>query len=383
MSDSTGHGEVTPPEGTGAWKRGPRERRLCLIVDVEHYSGRSHAAQMQVQDGVAHALDHACRQAGVRWTACERQDRGDGQLLLLPSGVDEGKAVPGLVLGLRDMLPVLNARAARDHCVRLRVAMAQGAVQRAPLGFVAWSVELASRLLDCGELRSALAGAPSSDMALIVPPDLYADCFAPGAGGLSAAAFRKVRVDIPQKRFASDAWISVLPRGRTAPLGFPVLPPDGPLVRPRRRTGRLLGTAAAAVGAGTLLMLRDAPEAEDDGTTPQGTAAHHQATQAQAEAERRTIGHGQQSSAEAEDVQPLAEHVAHAGHHDEAAHVWPSEEPFMAYDSEHDQTWDDGRLGQGDVIQDMDDIGYTSMSDYIDEEHGLEPDPSPGPHDDW
>lgn len=208
--------------GLGTGSQGARQRRLCLIVDVEKYSGRSHRAQMRVQDGVAHALDYACERGGVRRQGCALQDRGDGQLLLLPAGVDEAKAVPGLVQGLRDMLPVLNARAAPDEQIRLRAALAQGSVQRAPLGFVAWSVELASRLLDSAELRAALAESAASDMALIVSADLYADTFATGAGGLTGSAFRPVRVDIPEKRFSSDAWISVLPRGRTAPLGVAV-----------------------------------------------------------------------------------------------------------------------------------------------------------------
>ncbi len=70
-------------------------RRLCLVVDVERYSGRSYDAQAKVQDGVALALDQACANAGLRWRDCERQDRGDGQLLLLPPEIDEDRAVPG------------------------------------------------------------------------------------------------------------------------------------------------------------------------------------------------------------------------------------------------------------------------------------------------
>jgi hypothetical protein len=254
----------------------PRIRRLVLVVDVEHYSGRDYDAQMTVQDGVAHALDHACSRAGVPWNACARQDRGDGQLLLLPGGIDESKAVPGLILGLRDMLPVLNARVPDEHRIRLRVALAQGAVQKAPLGYVAWSVELASRLLDSAELRAELAAADASDMALIVPDDLYADAFLRGAGGLPASTLRHVRVEIPAKNFAADAWIGALPPGRTAPLGIPTLPPDGPLDRPRRQLARHAGQAAVGLGGG-LLMLREVQNTEHH--IPDGSgddpAGHH------------------------------------------------------------------------------------------------------------
>ncbi|MFD5624559.1 hypothetical protein [Streptomyces yangpuensis] len=332
--------------GTGA--QGGRQRRLCLIVDVEKYSGRSHRAQMRVQDGVAQALDYACERGGVRRQGCALQDRGDGQLLLLPAGVDEAKAVPGLVRGLRDMLPVLNARAADDEQIRLRAALAQGSVERAPLGFVAWSVELASRLLDSAELRTALAESADSDMALIVSADLYSDTFATGAGGLTGSAFRPVRVDIPEKRFSSDAWISVLPRGRTAPLGVTV-PPPGSL--PARR-GRGVRAGGAALGmSGAYVLLRAQHEADPDGHDPH---------------------------------EPHDQHDPHDPHGTHETHVDRIGEELADMDHdghEGDQTWDDGHLTENEVIEAADGTGYTSVSDYVHGENGHEPDPHPAA--DW
>ncbi|MFJ9767732.1 hypothetical protein ACIRUY_28295 [Streptomyces erythrochromogenes] len=330
--------------GLGTGPQGGRQRRLCLIVDVEKYSGRSHRAQMRVQDAVAQALDYACERGGVRRQGCALQDRGDGQLLLLPAGVDEARAVPGLVQGLRDMLPLLNARAAQDEQIRLRAALAQGSVQRAPLGFVAWSVELASRLLDSTELRTALAESADSDMALIVSDDLYSDTFATGAGGLTGSAFRPVRVDIPEKRFSSDAWISVLPRGRTAPLGVAVPPPGG---LPARR-GRGLRAGGAALGASGAYVLVRAQHQRD----PEGHSADP---------------HDHQDGRADED-----------GHHEEHVHESGEELADMGHDGhEGEQTWDEGHLTESEVIEAADGTGYTSVSDYVHGENGHDPDPHP------
>ncbi|MFE8013083.1 hypothetical protein ACFU3O_10135 [Streptomyces antibioticus] len=287
-------------------------RRLCLVVDVERYSGRSYDAQAKVQDGVALALDQACANAGLRWRDCERQDRGDGQLLLLPPEIDEDRAVPGLILGLRDMLPLLNARVPEEHVIRLRVALAQGAVRPAKLGFVAWSVELASRLLDSAALRKELAMAQGSDMALIVPDDLYHDVFERGAGGLPPDALRKVRVEIKAKKFAADAWLGALPRGRTAPLGFPVVPAGAPLDRPRRTFARRAGEAAVLVG-GTLLLV------------PGPEPATHSADQPSTHAtDQPSTGHRAADAAETV-ATTTADHVVDSPHphpHHVVSHDW-------------------------------------------------------------
>jgi hypothetical protein len=39
-----------------------------------------------------------------------------------------------------------------------------------------------------------------------------------------------------------------------------------------------------------------------------------------------------------------------------------------------EQTWDDGELGEDDVIEAADHTGYTSVSDYVSGTNGYEPD---------
>jgi hypothetical protein len=377
--------------------RGPRQRRLCLVVDIEAYSGRPYAAQQSAQSRLARALDHACELAGVSRRSCELQDRGDGQLLLLPPGADEGRVVPGLVLGLRDALFTLNAHGAAAEAVRLRAALAQGSVQRAPLGYVAWSVELACRLLDSASLRKDLASAKDSDMALIVPADLYADVFATGAGGVPAAAFRRVRIDIPEKRFTADAWISALPPGTPAALG-----PAQPRRPAGGRGGRIVAGALAA-GAGLTLLLPDEGDTAHAASAARPTEGHRPGEEPRPhEPEHHEPDHHEPPHPE--DPKPYEPH--HDSYHDEPqpdpyhdeAHHDPYHEdshqpqPDPHHEDFHpvaegdalmtdtDPTWDDGNLTEHDVIESADHTGYTSVSDYVAGENGYEPDPPSTDH---
>jgi hypothetical protein len=382
--------------------QGPRQRRLCLVVDIEAYGGRPYAAQQRAQSRLAQGLDHACERAGVRRSSCALQDRGDGQLLLLPPGIDEERVVPGLLLGLRDALFTLNARGVADEVVRLRAAMAQGSVQAAPLGYVAWSVELACRLLDSASLRRKLSASRNSDMALIVPADLYTDVFATGAGGVPAADFRRVRVEIPEKRFAADAWISALPPGSPARLGTAAPRPG--TGRPGGGAGPRLARATLVAGAGLTLLLPErstaahpAPgvrpmEQHQSYDEPHHRTEHHEAHDPHGPHE----AHGPHEVHDPHDLyEAYDRHNGHDGHDPYGAQALGEalglHEPHLdglgevdeggLLMSDTDHTWDDGQLTEHDVIESADHTGYTSVADYVAGENGHEPDPVDEGHD--
>ncbi|MEV6976035.1 hypothetical protein [Kitasatospora sp. NPDC093806] len=268
---------------TGHQAKTPRLRRICLVVDIEAYSGRPYRVQQKVQERLDRSLDHACARAGVDRARCEAQDRGDGQLLLLPPDVDEAKALPGLVLGLRDALHTLNRAPGTAGRLRVRAALAQGGVQRAALGYVARSVETACRLLDCAEARAALKSTPDTDLALVVADDLFTDAFAAGAGGLPVEEFTPITVAIPAKRFEAHAWVGTPRQGSLVPLPDPAAP-----AARRRATASVLfrglgdALAGAAVGATPTLhhhQDHDPPNHGEDGTdtwtTHDGHHGHH------------------------------------------------------------------------------------------------------------
>jgi hypothetical protein len=190
----------------------------------------------------------ACRAASVAPAACDRQDSGDGQILLLPAGVDESTVLPGVVLGLLTALHRVNHPVGEGGRIRLRVSMGQGAVQVGATGFVAPAVVTVCRLLDSDELRSALSAGPASDAAFIVTADLYQDMFAQGYGGLPARDFHSVHISRPAKGFSADAWIQVPGPQRLLPQipGYPHATATELRRRQSSRGGALTGLGGAA-----------------------------------------------------------------------------------------------------------------------------------------
>src|ERR1700683_3246237 len=86
----------------------PAIRRLCLAVDIVGYSGRSRSEQIDVQTRLLWTMVQACGAAGINPARCDRQDSGDGQILVLPPGIDEAKVIPDLLGGLLTALHRVN-----------------------------------------------------------------------------------------------------------------------------------------------------------------------------------------------------------------------------------------------------------------------------------
>ena len=186
----------------------PAVRRLCVMVDIEGYSRHAAADQVDAQRRLRQVMDYACAKASVHIEPGTRQDQGDGQLLLLPAGLDEPRVVAMMLDGLRDALFEVN-NTVRWGRMRLRAAISQGAIQVAATGYVGPAVVTAARLLDSSVLRSALTRRNSSDLAVIVTDDLYRDVVSQGHSGLAAAMFRRVSVSNPAKAFKATGWLRV------------------------------------------------------------------------------------------------------------------------------------------------------------------------------
>src|SRR5216683_1852487 len=187
----------------------PGIRRVCLVVDVEGYSRHRNPGQIEIQRRLLITLRRTCADANISLARSGRQDTGDGQLIVLPPGIDEARVLPGLVNGLNEALYDANVRPAGSGRLRFRAALSQGVVHVAAAGFAGDAVINACRLLDSRVLHDALSEHQESDLALIVTDDLFTDVVAGGYPGLPPDDFRSVVVAIPEKHFRAQAWILV------------------------------------------------------------------------------------------------------------------------------------------------------------------------------
>jgi hypothetical protein len=299
----------------------PAIRRLCLAVDVESYSRRGRAEQIDVQNRLLWTMTQACRSAGLSPARCDRQDSGDGQILILPSGIDEDAAVSGIILGMLTGLRRVNRPVGLGGRVRVRISLGQGAIQIGPAGFVAPSVITVCRLLDCDELRDALTANPASDAVLIVTSDLYHDLFAGGSGGLPAHRFQRVLVRKPRKGFSAEGWIQV-PEGTRDLVTVPAYSQTADLDGRQIRGSVLLDLgAAAAVAWAVFAGIRHghhddsghAADHHDDGHTTGHSADDHAPEQ---HGDGHTAEHGGDHVALATDAHQADAHQAdaHLGH---------------------------------------------------------------------
>ncbi|MCQ4043330.1 hypothetical protein ACFOSC_00795 [Streptantibioticus rubrisoli] len=194
-------------------------RRLLLAVDLRHYSRHTYDEQTDAQYRLRLVVEHALRRARVMRVRVQQQLQGDGQLVVFPARVDIVRAVPALVLGLRDGLYQVNQTPGAFGRLRMRAALGQGSLSRADRGYVGGCVVLVSRLVESEAVRQELERNADCDLALAVPDDLYRDAVVPQSHGLSATQFHRAEIVTPAKDFSATAWLHAPRSAPAADLG--------------------------------------------------------------------------------------------------------------------------------------------------------------------
>jgi hypothetical protein len=191
---------TTEPMGYGV-------RRMCVAFDLEHYSRRPDAGQIEAQRAMAGLLRGAGERGALERAQWLTQELGDGELALLPPGIDEARVITSLWRGLQEGLHRYNRHASAAARLRMRVAVHEGQTYIADNGFAGDAINTVCRLCDCAEVKDALS-ATDGDLVLIVSDRIFDDVIRGyDAHDLPPSAFANVTIAMSDKEFRAEAYI--------------------------------------------------------------------------------------------------------------------------------------------------------------------------------
>ncbi len=177
--------------------------RYLTAVDVEGFSSLNALDQLQLLDDLGQVLDAAATRVGLDRALWQVQERGDGELAVLPPDTDGPRLIADYPRGLADALSEVNSE--RRSRLRIRMAMHHGTLVQSKFGPVGQSPIVVSRLLDSDELRKYLARRAELDLVLIVSSSLYSDVIETRLHHLDPAQF--ARADVLVKGRSYPAYI--------------------------------------------------------------------------------------------------------------------------------------------------------------------------------
>jgi len=194
-------------------------RRMCLAFDLERYSAGNDADQIEKQRAMMAMVADACERGALERAHWLKQEQGDGELAVLPPGIDEAHVITSLWREFGEGLHRYNEHANARARLRMRVAVHEGMTYMGENGFAGTAINTVCRLRDCHEAKDALS-ATDGDLVLIASDRIYQDVIQ-GHNTLSLppSAFVETPVDIPDKGFHAIAYIfsGVVPRPKGSP----------------------------------------------------------------------------------------------------------------------------------------------------------------------
>jgi tetratricopeptide (TPR) repeat protein len=177
-------------------------------------------------------LQEALEGAGVPWSLCDYEDRGDGVLVVIPPAVAKSVLVESLPQQFRSRLVAYNQSHGAGERIRLRMALHAGEIHYDDHGVVGTAVNHAFRLLDAEAFRATLAGTDA--VLAVITSSWFFDEVVWHSQPSTRAAYQPVRVEV--KETSAVAWVC-LP-GVAVQCQAVVSPTRGPLPRQLPPCGR-------------------------------------------------------------------------------------------------------------------------------------------------
>jgi hypothetical protein len=179
--------------------------RSIVVVDVERFGDerRANWHQVAVRYGMYQAMERAFDHAGIPWSGCDHEDRGDGVFVLIPAEVPKELLAESLPRALAAELDRHNGTHIGPEQIRMRMAIHAGEVRYDRHGATAAAVNLAFRLLNADALKAALASSPGV-LAVITSSWFFQEVVRHNPA-CDATAYRRVRVAV--KETTAIGWI--------------------------------------------------------------------------------------------------------------------------------------------------------------------------------
>jgi hypothetical protein len=202
----------------------PASGQVCTLfaVDIAEFTrpDRDDDVRMFMREELYRILERAFDGSGMHWTACFREDRGDGVLVVIPPGIAPTGIIDPLPERLRSLIRRHNHVSCMAAHIQLRAAVHLGPVDYDGHGFVGTSVDFLFRMLDARPLRKTLAST-GADLALIVSDYIYRNIVSRHPCLVSPAAFCPVRFQVKSTR--ARAW-TYLPGAPPSPTPARLVP---------------------------------------------------------------------------------------------------------------------------------------------------------------
>lgn len=144
------------------------------MVDIAGYGnvGRTRQNLEALRAGMYASFEQACATAGIPWDECDKQDNGDGVLIIAPPTVPKGLFAGRFLTALLSELRKHNESHSPMEQIKLRLAFSIGEIVRDRTGMVGPSIIHTQRLLDAEPLKKALTHSPGP-LAVIVSSWFY------------------------------------------------------------------------------------------------------------------------------------------------------------------------------------------------------------------
>lgn len=174
---------------------------FLAAVDTEGFSRLDASEQLRAQRDLGRVLSAAARRAGLDRPAWVREVRGDGELAVLPAGIDGAALVARYPRALAAALARVNRERAPRPRLRLRIALHHGTVAAGAFGVAGSAPIEVSRLVDSSVLRRELAQQCDRDLALIISARVYGDVVETRFAGLEPAEFFGAAIRVKGRYF--------------------------------------------------------------------------------------------------------------------------------------------------------------------------------------